>query len=89
MPVTITVSAVNDTLREDQKLSLITHSVSSSADPAYFASGKSTVSETLAVTVADDDVPGVLVQQSNGSTLVNNGITDELRSASPAPRPAR
>ena len=74
-PVTITVSAVDDTLREDRKLSLITHSVSSSADPAYFSAGKSTVSETLAVTVVDDDVPGVLVQQSNGSTLVSGGVT--------------
>jgi hypothetical protein len=63
-------------LREDQKLSLITHRVSASADAAYFAGGKSLVQETLAVTVADDDVPGVLVQQSNGSTLVSNGVSD-------------
>ncbi|HLL19927.1 MAG TPA: hypothetical protein VK439_14190, partial [Rubrivivax sp.] len=76
VPVTILVSALNDTLREDQKLSLITHRVSASADPAYFAGGKSLVQETLAVTVADDDVPGVLVQQSNGSTLVSNGVSD-------------
>ncbi len=72
------ITAVDDTLREDQKLSLITHSVSSSADPAYFAAGQSTVSETLAVDVADNDVPGVLVQQSNGSTLGQ-------RTASPTP----
>ena len=73
MPVTITVTAVNDSLREDQKLSLIKHVVSASADSAYFSAGASTVSETLAVTVADDDVPGVLVQQSNGGTLVAAG----------------
>ena len=72
-PVTIDIIARDDTLREDQKLSLITHTVSSSADAAYFAAGASTVSETLAVTVADNDVPGVLVQQSNGSTLVTAG----------------
>ena len=51
---TVTVSAVNDTLREDQKISLITHSVSASTDVAYFAAGASKVNETLAVTVADD-----------------------------------
>ena len=72
-PVTIDIIARDDTLREDQKLSLITHTVSSSTDAAYFAAGASTVSETLAVTVADNDVPGVLVQQSNGSTLVTAG----------------
>ena len=38
-PQTIQITAVNDTLREDQKLSLITHTVSSSADAAYFAAG--------------------------------------------------
>ncbi|HLL12666.1 MAG TPA: hypothetical protein VK570_16505, partial [Rubrivivax sp.] len=76
LPVTIFVSAVNDTLREDQRLALITHQVSASADAAYFAGGKSSVQETLAVTVADDDVPGVLVQQSNGSTLVSSGVSD-------------
>ncbi|MCB1998993.1 MAG: LEPR-XLL domain-containing protein, partial [Rhodoferax sp.] len=74
-PVTITVTAVNDTLREDQKLSLIRHLVSASTDPAYFAAGASTVSETLAVTVADDDVPGVLVRQSNGTTQVAAGVS--------------
>jgi hypothetical protein len=70
---TVTVTAVDDTLREDPKLSLITHSVSSSTDTAYFAAGKSTVSETLGVAVNDDDVPGVLVQQSLGNTLVGAG----------------
>jgi hypothetical protein len=32
------------------------------------------VQEAPGVTVADDDVPGVLVSQSNGSTLVSGGI---------------
>src|SRR6185503_12478017 len=75
-PVTITVTAVNDSLREDQKLSLIEHVVSASADAAYFSGGRSQVQESLGVTVADDDVPGVLVRQSDGSTLVGHGITD-------------
>jgi len=75
-PQTILITAVDDTLREDQKLSLITHTVISSADTAYFAAGQSTISETLAVTVADNDVPGVLVAQSNGNTLVADGVTD-------------
>src|SRR5262249_6171842 len=81
-PQIVTVTAVNDTVREDQKLSLITHTVSGSSDSAYFANGKSTVSETLPVTVADDDVPGVLVLQSNGNTLVSTGaggVTDSYQ----------
>ena len=44
--------------------------------------GQSTVSETLAVTVADNDVPGVLVLQSNGSTLVSAGARHD---ATPTP----
>ena len=70
-PVTISVTAVDDTLREDRKLSVITHTTSS-ADAAYEA----TVSEAQGVSVVDNDVPGVLVQQSDGQTLVSPGVTD-------------
>jgi hypothetical protein len=73
---TITVTALDDSLREDQKLAMITHTVIASADSAYFEGGESTISESLAVNVYDNDAAGVLIQQSNSNTLVSEGVTD-------------
>ena len=75
-PITITVTALDDTLREDQKLAMISHTVVASADSAYFDNGESTISESLAVNVYDNDAAGILVQQSNSNTLVSEGVTD-------------
>jgi len=72
-PQTVTVTAIDDRLCEGQTVSSITHSVTSSADSSYFDACRRQLSATLDVTVADNDVAGVLVLESFGHTLVAPG----------------
>jgi xanthine/CO dehydrogenase XdhC/CoxF family maturation factor len=65
-PQTITVNAVDDSVAEGQKVSIITHGVSS-ADPNY---NTATV-RNISVTVVDDDVVGVTIVELGGVTNIN------------------
>ncbi len=66
LPQTVTVTAVDDALGEGPHTSTITHAASS-ADGTYDAIAIATV---IAV-VADNEMPGVLVTESDGVTDVN------------------
>ncbi|HZM79421.1 MAG TPA: hypothetical protein VFC19_27135, partial [Candidatus Limnocylindrales bacterium] len=71
-PVRLTVKAKQDTVVEDLLTSLVTFKRhSSSTDGGY-----SFTDQTVDVDVADDDKPGVLVQPTDGATLVGGGLTD-------------
>ena len=65
IPQQITVSAVDDAVKEGFHFGYITHSIAS-ADPEYAA----LFVEQLQVEIGDNEVPGVLVLQSGGSTDV-------------------
>ena len=72
-PVAITVSATDDAKREDRKVSVITQTIDKTV------AGRDTsfdnVVSQLDVEVLDNDTPGVLVRESNGSTLVSKDGT--------------
>jgi hypothetical protein len=67
-PVTLTVKAVNDTDRENAKVSEIGFEFTS-VDPVYGDAPKA----TLDVKVLDDDSPRVLVTESDGKTELVRG----------------
>ncbi len=72
VPVTMQVSAVNDAVPENRMISAIRHTASST-DAAFVLPAPA----VLEVTVVDDDTPGVLVTETDGSTLVvKNGPGD-------------
>ncbi|MCP5502125.1 MAG: hypothetical protein H7A25_19665 [Leptospiraceae bacterium] len=71
-PQTITVSAVDDSLREYAHTSIINHSVSSS-DPYYNNISVSSVT----VNITDNDTPGITIVESGGSTSVTEGSTTD------------
>ena len=66
-PVTITVAAVDDRIREDAQVSVIRHVVSST-DPAFVVPDR-----LLDVEMLDNETPGVVVTETDGSTLVIAG----------------
>ena len=68
-PKTITVTAVDDSVRENRLTSKIGYTVTSSADSRYDGLE---VADT-AFEVIDNDSAGVLVTESEGSTLVSKG----------------
>ena len=85
---TVFVKAVDDPLREGRRLVAVSHSVAS-VDPAY---DRKRVRDVEAE-VFDDDAPGLIIGESNGSTLVlegnaTAGVTDSYAVAltrAPAP----
>jgi Ca2+-binding RTX toxin-like protein len=87
-PQIIYVSAAADSVAEGEATTVVSHSTSS-ADPNFNAARV----ENRAVTVLDDDKPGLLIQETNGGTLVLEGdattrITDSYTVAltrQPAP----
>ncbi|WP_407698387.1 beta strand repeat-containing protein, partial [Sphingorhabdus rigui] len=68
---TVIISAVDDAAIEDRVTSSISYTLSSS-DPVY---NDLAVDETL-VTVLDNETAGVLVEPSNGSTIISQGDPD-------------
>jgi hypothetical protein len=66
--VTVTAHAVNDFVRQDPHDTTIAVSVVDSLTPDTGYQGA--VDASLGVRVIDDDTPGVVVVESNGSTLV-------------------
>jgi Ca2+-binding RTX toxin-like protein len=66
-PVTVVVAAVEDNRRQDPQISVVRHVVTST-DSAFVVPDR-----LLGVEVLDDDTPGVLVTESDGSTLVIAG----------------
>lgn len=71
-PVTITVRAVADHLVEGTHYSSITHTVSSS-DPVF----NNVVTSPVNSIITDGEVPGIIVTQTGGSTvLAEGGVTD-------------
>ena len=67
-PQTVVVSAVNDTLMEGDHTSTITHSAVSD-DPTFNGAAVAPV----VVNIEDNDVPGITVTESGGSTAVTEG----------------
>jgi hypothetical protein len=73
VPVTFTIQALQDGVRENREIVPITHTVTASTDLRYvnpFTPGPDVAVEKLKVSVIDGDSEGVLVTQSFGSTLV-------------------
>ncbi len=66
-PVTVTVDAVDEFVHEDPKVSVITHEVTST-DVAFVVTD-----QLLDVDVLDNETEGVVVEESDGSTLVIKG----------------
>jgi hypothetical protein len=74
-PRTITVTAVDDFIIEGPHAGTIDHAVSASADPAFTAAA----GETVNVDIIDNDVAGLTVSESGGSTdLVEGGAGDSI-----------
>jgi uncharacterized protein (DUF1800 family) len=65
---TITVTALDDAITEPEVGGSVIHVVTST-DPVYNGSPAA----TLAVSIIDDDTPGVLVRHSSGNTTVTEG----------------
>ena len=77
MPQRVLVSAVDDGL-DGIELSTIRHQVTSTGGTVY--AELQPTSRQLTVTVYDDETPGVVVQQTDGSTVVvENGAADTYR----------
>lgn len=73
-PVTITVKAVDDFVAEGNHTSTITHSITSSGDPAY--SNTLTPIPDINLTITDNDTAGITVSSISGNTLeAGNGAT--------------
>ncbi|NLE30645.1 MAG: hypothetical protein GX629_13345 [Phycisphaerae bacterium] len=73
VPQTVTVRAVDDDIAEGNKVSMITHSVSST-DPNY----NNANIRSVPVTVIDDDVVGATIVELGGDSSVNeNGATSD------------
>ena len=73
LPVAITVTALDDSQREDPAISMIAHSFDSTLvnrDTSF-----DEVTESLDVEVLDDDTAGVVVEETDGSTLVSKDGT--------------
>lgn len=71
-PQNVTVAAVDDVSVNGMRTDVVTQTVSS-ADSRYAAL---TLSD-IAVTIADNDAPGVTFQESNGGTQVTEGGSDD------------
>ena len=67
-PVTVGVNAINDVVRENTLRSKITHTVSST-DTGFVVAG----TKDLEAKVVDNDSAGLLVTETDGSTLVIKG----------------
>ena len=77
-PQVVLVNAVNDSALDGTELSTITHQITSSGGK-YFAF-PSTDYPKLTLTVYDDETPGLVVQETDGSTVVvENGASDSYR----------
>ncbi|HTH05783.1 MAG TPA: hypothetical protein VL916_07925, partial [Ilumatobacteraceae bacterium] len=70
--VTLKVKSVDDTVRENSKVSHIVHSFTS-ADAVYGQAANVEVD----VRVLDNDSPNVLVTESNGGTFVVKGVSND------------
>ncbi|WP_392533892.1 DUF4347 domain-containing protein [Nostoc sp. C117] len=74
-PFIVKVSATQDVAPEDAKISVITHKVTST-DSTFVVSdafGNSKGERSLDVEVLDDETPGVIVTETDGSTLLIKG----------------
>ena len=69
---TVTVTAVNDGAAENRVTRTVTHTITSNG--ALFGSG--TVVEEVDVDVRDNDIGGVVITQSNDTTVVATGQPD-------------
>jgi Ca2+-binding RTX toxin-like protein len=77
-PQIVSVLAVNDPL-DGIEISVIKHVITTSGGAVY-AGYTSDTAPKFSVTVYDDDTPGAIVQQSDGSTsVVLGGATDSYR----------
>ena len=70
-PQIITLRAIDDNLNEGNHTSTITHTITSSSDVANYPT--SFVLDSLIADVTDNDVPGVTISESTGSTDVTEG----------------
>ncbi len=70
MPQTVTVKAVNDGDREGTHFSRLTHTVSQTGGYS------GVLANSIDFTVIDNDVAGVLITQSKGSTSVTEETTE-------------
>jgi Ca2+-binding RTX toxin-like protein len=70
VPQTVTVQAINDTVKEGTHFSRITHTVSGTGNYANVMAG------SVDMTIYDNDVPAILITPSKGSTDVIEVTTD-------------
>lgn len=71
-PAVVTVQAVDDSTAEGKHTGIITHTVSSS-DSVY----NGIMVNSVVVDITDNDVPAVVVLESNGQTMVGEGGTTD------------
>ena len=73
-PKTVTVTAVNDSVDDDQQTSTITVSVSSSSDSKY---GSGIANQSVTATTKDDDTAGFTLSK-NTATVIEGGDSDNF-----------
>ena len=73
-PKTVTVTAVNDSVDDDQQTSTITVSVSSSSDSKY---GSGIANQSVTATTKDDDTAGFALSK-NTATVTEGGDSDNF-----------
>ena len=72
---TVTIRAIDDSTQEGNHSSTITHAITNTGDATNYPT--SMVIDSVTVTVADNDVPGVTLTQTDGGTSVSeDGATD-------------
>ena len=77
-PQLVVVSATDDSVVEGTELATITHQITSTG--GKYSAFPSTAYPKLTVTVYDDETPGLVVQETGGSTVVvDDGTTDTYR----------
>ena len=71
----MTIRAIDDSMQEGNHSSTITHAITNTGDATNYPT--SMVIDSVTVTVADNDVPGVTLTQTDGGTSVSeDGATD-------------
>ena len=77
-PQLVVVSAVDDTALDGTELSTITHRIASTG--GKYSAFPSADYPELSVTVYDNETPGLIVQETDGSTIVvENGASDSYQ----------
>lgn len=74
LPQTVSVIGVNDSDTNDENLTVTVSVLTPSLAPEY----SSVTTQSIDVKVIDDDFAGIVVNESGGNTIINEGSTDTL-----------